>query len=135
MPHSVLLRGLMTGKHPDEEHVPTEMHPPRPRRIPAGRRHKTVKRSSTLHNSTAEGNREIQALSEPETDQVRRLLDDFAPENEEPVHLARQLEEHGISPIEMRLRSRSARPVVASVPADTHASALQPGGNTVLLTP
>lgn len=134
MPHSALLRGLMTGKHPGEEPAETETHVPRSKRIPVGRKPKTTKRTN-LNSKKSEGDQEIRALSEPETDQVRRLLNDFVPETEEPVHLALQLEENGLSPIEMRLRSRPAQPNVISVPTDIHASVLQPGGKTVLLTP
>jgi RNA polymerase primary sigma factor len=135
MPQTALLRGLMTGKHQEEEPGQTEMYPPRVKRVPARRRQKTVQNQTHLHNSQREGGQETHLLSEGETDQVRRLLDDFVPENEEPVHLALQLETNGISPVEMRLRSRSAHPGVSSVPVDIHASVLQPGGNTVLLTP
>lgn len=68
---------------------------------------------------------------EVETTQVRRLLDEYVPEEEEPATLQSSEE---ASPME-RIRARSHRPAVASVPEDTHSSYLQPGGNTVLLTP
>jgi RNA polymerase primary sigma factor len=67
-----------------------------------------------------------------DTSQVRRLLDEFAPETEEPAEFDRA---DAIPPVEQRLRARSAHPRVASAPEEVHASFLQPGGKTVLLTP
>jgi RNA polymerase primary sigma factor len=70
-----------------------------------------------------------------DTSHVRRLLDDYVPEDEEPAHLARQTEAFGISPMEQRMRSRPGHPHVTSAPSEIGSSALQPGGKTVLLTP
>ncbi len=67
-----------------------------------------------------------------DTSQVRRLLDEFAPETEEPAEFERA---GGMPPVEQRLRARSGHPHVVSVPEDIHSSFLQPGGKTVLLTP
>ena len=67
-----------------------------------------------------------------DTSQMRRLLNDFVSEDEEPA----DLDGHdGIPPVEQRLRARSHRPGVTSVPDDIHSSILEPGGKTVLLTP
>lgn len=78
---------------------------------------------------------EGEPTAELDTTHVRRLLDEYVPEDEEPAHLARQSEAYGISPMEQRMRSRSGHPPVTSVPSDIGSSALQPGGKTVLLTP
>jgi RNA polymerase primary sigma factor len=67
-----------------------------------------------------------------DTPQVRRLLEDYAPENEEPADLD-DLDREGVSPVEARLRARSNHPGVVSVP-DTQNSILV-GGKTALLTP
>jgi len=101
-----------------------------PRRRHASRR--------ALHETP--GNRMMPRHSEGEptaeldTTHVRRLLDEYVPEDEEPAHFARQAEAYGLSPVEQRMRARSGHPHVASVP-DIGSSALQPGGKTVLLTP
>ncbi len=68
---------------------------------------------------------------EMDTSQVRRLLEDFVSEDEEPA----ALESHDdVSPMEQRTRSRAGHPGVTSVP-DISSSVLQPGGRTALLTP
>lgn len=69
---------------------------------------------------------------EMDTSQVRRLLEDFVSEDEEPA----SLEGHDdVPPMEQRTRSRAGHPNVASVPDDISSSVLQPGGRTALLTP
>jgi RNA polymerase primary sigma factor len=93
----------------------------------------------TLHETPGKRLMPRHAEGEPtaelDTTHVRRLLDDYVPEDEEPVHIARQTEAFGLSPMEQRMRSRSGHPNVVSVPMDIGSSALQPGGKTVLLTP
>lgn len=73
-------------------------------------------------------------MTEMDTTQLRRLMDDYAPVNEEPARLSTQTEGRGLSPIELRLRSTSHHPPVSSVP-DIENSALLPGGKTALLSP
>ena len=73
-------------------------------------------------------------FTDMDTLQLRRLMDDYVPTNEEPARLRTQTDDRGISPIELRLRSMSHQPPVASVP-DMDNSALLPGGKTALLSP
>jgi RNA polymerase primary sigma factor len=87
------------------------------------------------HGIAPGGNHALEPLVEVDTLQVRRLLEEFVPETEEPVVFTAQPEARGMSPVEQRLRARSRHPGVTSAPADIHASWLQPGGKTALLTP
>ena len=101
-----------------------------PRRRHVGRRALHEAPGNRLTPRHAEG----QPTAELDSTHVRRLLEEYVPEDEEPAHFARQSEAFGLSPMEQRMRSRSGHPHVASVP-DIGSSALQPGGKTVLLTP
>jgi len=127
MPRTMLIRGSMLDH--GEGTIETGGSEARKRRV--GRR--------TVHETPGKRLMPRHAEGEPtadlDTSHVRRLLDEYVPEDEEPAHLARQSEAFGVSPVEQRLRSRSGHPPVASVPADIGSSSLQPGGKTVLLTP
>jgi RNA polymerase primary sigma factor len=72
------------------------------------------------------------ALVDFDAKQIQNLIEDYVPENEEPIDLNRAAD---MAPVEQRLRARSGHPYVTSVPEDIHSSMLQPGGKTALLTP
>ncbi len=127
MPRTMLMRNRMM----EHSAVSMEVVGPEPRRRQVGRRSLHETPGNRLMPRHAEG----EPTAELDTTHVRRLLDEYVPEDEEPVHLARQSDAFGLSPMEQRMRSRSGHPHVASVPSDIGSSSLQPGGKTVLLTP
>src|SRR5690349_19472614 len=92
-----------------EEGRPAGLHTPRHRRSGATRKPRS--KPSTAPGSTGEG----EPLADLDTSQVKQLLEEFAPGDEEPVALR---EESALSPIGQRLRARSGHPHVFSVPAD-----------------
>ena len=104
---------------------PSGEHAPRRRRSGGGRKRKTD--TASLIPAGVGG-----SSADLDTSQVRRLLEDFVSEDEEPADLERA---DDMSPMEQRMRSRSGHPNVTSVPDDIHSSILQPGGKTALLTP
>lgn len=104
---------------------PSGEHAARRRRTGGGRRRKSD--TASLIPAGVGGN-----SADLDTSQVRRLLEDFVSEDEEPADLERADE---MSPMEQRMRARSGHPGVTSVPDDIHSSILQPGGKTALLTP
>src|SRR5580704_15423967 len=93
------------------------------------RRPGSARRRSNRAVSTAA---EASLLVDFDAKNVQSLLDDYIPENEEPMAFTRA---DDMPPVEQRLRARSGRPYVTSVPEDMHSSLLQPGGKTALLTP
>ncbi len=127
MPRTSLTRDLTIGYGENTTEVgPQEA---RPRRVGRRPHHEMPGNRLTERHPTGEPTAEL------DTSHVRRLLDEYVPEDEEPVHLVRQAEAFGVPPAEQRQRSRSGSPPVISVPVDIGPSALQPGGTTVLLTP
>src|SRR5579883_789762 len=100
-------------------------HTARHKRATTRRRRKAIDQLAELPHRNGDA-----ALDLNDAD-MRRLLSDYAPTEEEPALLR---DEGDISPMERRMRARSGHPGVTSVP-DTHTSALQPGGKTALLTP
>lgn len=128
MPRPALARG--------PEIVVTEPAPgahiaARSRRVGAAARRKSARAAHRIAPAEAASERE---LNEEETHQVRLLLHEFAPEDEEPPTLE-HAEAAGMSPVEARLRSRSGHPAVTSAPLDARSSVLQPGDKAALLTP
>ncbi len=99
-------------------------------RVGAGRRRKSAPElaRSPLAEGAETGGAEL------DTSQLRRLLEDFAPVEEEPVSLD-HLDQRGMSPIEQRLRARSGHPNVESVPDLKNSNLVPGGGKTALLTP
>jgi RNA polymerase primary sigma factor len=127
----MLFRDPITDDNEKAASHPAGEHAMRRRRVGKRTSHETP--GNRMMPRHLEGQPE--AMADLDTNQVRRLLDDFVPEDEEPAHLLRQTEAFGISPVEQRLRSRSGHPHVTSVPADISSSMLQPAGKTALLTP
>lgn len=114
-----------------EEAFPLTQHTSRRKRAGRTPRRKAAGAlTPALHN----GNAQNATAMEVETTHLRRLLEDYVPENEEPADLQR-LDAGGMSPFEQRMRERPGHPAVVSAPLDPRASALQPGGKTALLTP
>lgn len=125
MRHPIRIRG---DEHEDPIPAETGLHIPRQPRSRSKRGRKP--KLETIFGGKADS----EALVDVDPSQMRRLLEDYVPETEEPADLTEGLEASGLSPVEARLRARSGHPGVTSVP-DTHTSALQPGGKTALLTP
>ncbi len=127
MAHAATKRISMFGSETDSVGNSLSMHVPRHKKPGNGRRRKATLDAPMRSSGTGE-------VVEVDNTQMKRLLEDFIPEGEEPPQL-QDLDDRGLPPVEQRLRAKSAHPGVASPPIDVHSSFLQPGGKIALLTP